>query len=222
MHFTIVKSIFKLIHTVGYPYADTIIVGGDNSGASQPHKHIQFIPLEREDGPPIDRRARRAHVEQPGQTSHPFVTPVYVEHKLLFFSERPFSLHQLSYASHSYRFPSYFDTYPSITLERIISEAFVQLLDLTISAIRVHPDYPVGKPSYNVIITLEYMHIIPRRQDGHVLQETGEKLCVNALGFAGILLVKSEQEIEAVKRESISKILQSVGLENKNIPSQCG
>jgi ATP adenylyltransferase len=58
------------------------------------------------------------------------------------------------------------------------------------------------------------MHIIPRRKDGHVLEETGEKLSVNALGFAGMLLAKSEQEIEALKRESIGKILRSVGLEN--------
>ena len=58
------------------------------------------------------------------------------------------------------------------------------------------------------------MHIIPRRSDGHVLEETREKLNVNALGFAGMLLVKSEQEVEAVKRESIGKILRSVGLEN--------
>ncbi|KAF8813844.1 hypothetical protein BYT27DRAFT_7180611 [Phlegmacium glaucopus] len=165
---------------------------GGNSGASQPHKHIQFIPLESEDGPPIDRLARRAHIELP---------------------EKPFSLHQLSYASHSYRFPSYFDTYPSDRLEMILSDVFLQLLDLAISTIRHHPDYPVGSPSYNVIMTLEYMHIIPRRQDSYVLQETGKKLSVNALGFAGMLLARSEQEVEAVKRESISKILRGVGLE---------
>ena len=96
----------------------------------------------------------------------------------------------------------------------VISDAFLQLLDLTILTIRHHLDYPVGSPSYNVIITLEYMHVIPRRQDDHVLEETGERLSVNALGFAGMLLVKSEQEVEAVKRESIGKILRSVGLEN--------
>jgi len=165
---------------------------GDYSGASQPHKHIQFIPLESQDGPPIDRLARQAHIEIP---------------------EKPFSLHKLTYVSHSFRFPSYFDTFPSDRLEMVISDAFLQLLDATISTIRHYPDYPVGSISYNVIVTLEYMHIIPRRKDGHVLEGTGEKLCVNALGFAGMLMSKSEQEIEAVKRESIGKILRSVGLE---------
>ena len=96
----------------------------------------------------------------------------------------------------------------------VLSDAFLQLLDATISSIRHYPDYPVGSPSYNVIITLEYMHVIPRRKDGHILEQTGEKLSVNALGFAGMLLAKSEQQVEDVKRESIRKILQSVGLEN--------
>ena len=58
------------------------------------------------------------------------------------------------------------------------------------------------------------MHIIPRRQDSYVLQETGEKFSVNALGFAGMLLAKSEQEVEAVKQEGIGEILRGVGLEN--------
>lgn len=166
---------------------------GGYSGASQPHKHIQFIPLDSQDGPPIDRLARRAHVETP---------------------EKAFSLHKVSYTNHSFRFPSCFDTFPSDRLEMVISDAFLQLLDMTISTIRLYPDSPVGSPSYNVIITLEHMHIIPRRQDGYVLEGTGEMLSVNALGFAGMLLVKSKEEFEAVKRESISKILQSVGFEN--------
>ena len=131
-----------------------------------------------------------------------------------YFSEKPFSLHKLSYVSHSFRFPSYLDTFPSDRLETVISNAFLQLLDATISSIRHYPDYPVGSPSYNVIVTLEYMHVIPRRKDGHVLEETGEKLSVNALGFAGMLLAKSEEQVEDVKRESIGKILRSVGLEN--------
>lgn len=131
-----------------------------------------------------------------------------------YFLEKPFSLHQISYACHSYRLPSNFDTYSSDTLETVISDAFIQLLDLTISTIRCQPDYLVGNPSYNVIITLEHMHIIPRRQDSYVLQETGEKFSVNALGFAGMLLAKSEQEVEAVKQEGIGEILRGVGLEN--------
>lgn len=63
-------------------------------------------------------------------------------------------------------------------------------------------------------MTLEHMHLIPRRKDTHVLIETGEKLNVNALGFAGMLLVRSDKESNALKIEGIGKILRSVGLES--------
>jgi ATP adenylyltransferase len=58
------------------------------------------------------------------------------------------------------------------------------------------------------------MHIVPRKHETHSLRETGEKLGVNALGFAGMLLVKSEKELEAVKKEGWSSILKSVGLKS--------
>lgn len=96
----------------------------------------------------------------------------------------------------------------------------MQLLDLSIQTIRHDEDYPVGRPSYNVIITLEHMHLIPRKRETHALAKTGEKLPVNSLGFAGMLLVKSEQELEAVKEEAIGKILRGVGLESV-LDQQC-
>ena len=41
--------------------------GGDQSGASQPHKHMQFLPTEGEDGPPIERLARSARIDKEGR-----------------------------------------------------------------------------------------------------------------------------------------------------------
>ena len=58
------------------------------------------------------------------------------------------------------------------------------------------------------------MHLIPRKEENYILGETGENLSVNALGFAGMLLVKSENELEAVKKENVGKILRGVGLES--------
>ena len=85
------------------------------------------------------------------------------------------------------------------------------LLDLVINNIRRQSDYPPGKPSFNVLLTLDHLHLIPRKQEMHRLEVTGEELPVNALGFAGMLLVKSEVELEAVKSEGAGKILQAVG-----------
>lgn len=90
----------------------------------------------------------------------------------------------------------------------------MSLLDLAISTIRHDPTYPIGPPSYNVILTLEHMHVIPRKEETHTLSETGERLSVNALGFAGMLLVKSERELDAVKKETVGRILRGTGVES--------
>ncbi len=41
--------------------------GGDRSGASQPHKHLQFFPTQTEDGPPIECLARAARIDKDGR-----------------------------------------------------------------------------------------------------------------------------------------------------------
>jgi len=165
---------------------------GDNSGASQPHKHLQFIPVEG-DGPPMERLTRTVKLES---------------------SDKPFSLTSLPYANHVYRLPSITSSTPSSELEETLTNIFISLLDLVISTIRHDPNYPVGRPSYNVILTLEHMYLIPRKYETPVLRETGEKLSVNSLGFAGMLLAKSDAELEAIKKEGVGAILKSVGLES--------
>ncbi|RDX41812.1 HIT-like protein [Lentinus brumalis] len=165
---------------------------GDLSGASQPHKHVQLIPID-DDGPPVEKLARAAKIDQ---------------------EDRPFSLGALPYANHVRRLPSSLsNTSEPDTLEPALADAFLSLLDLAIQTVRHDPTYPAGTPSYNVFLTLEHIHIVPRRQETHTLAGTGEKLSVNALGFAGMLLVKSERELEAVKEEGVTKILKDVALE---------
>jgi ATP adenylyltransferase len=132
----------------------------------------------------------------------------------MFLSDKPFSLTSLPYANHVFRFPQYFPSISYSQLEQMLSQAFLFLLDLVISTVRHDPDYPPGSPSYNVIITLEHMHMIPRRHDEYTIGTTGEKLGVNALGFAGMLLVESEAEMKAAKEEGLGKILRGVGLKS--------
>ncbi|KAF9070100.1 hypothetical protein BDP27DRAFT_644265 [Rhodocollybia butyracea] len=134
---------------------------GDLSGASQPHKHLQFIEVD-EDGPPVEVLARSVSLESQG---------------------KPFTIGALTYANHVFRFPSNLP-YSSIDKrEQILANAFLSLLDLVLSTVRHDPTYPTGPPSYNVILTLEHLHLIPRRLETHTLEETGEILSVNSLGF---------------------------------------
>lgn len=128
--------------------------------------------------------------------------------------DRPFSLKELSYANHIFRFPPDIGTLSIDRLEAILSSAFIQLLDLSISTIRHDPEYPIGSPSYNVILTLEHLHLIPRKHETYTLPETGDKININSMGFAGMLLVRHEGELEAVKREGVMTLLRGVALQS--------
>jgi len=95
-------------------------------------------------------------------------------------------------------------------LEPALTEAFLELLELCISTVRHTADYPVGPPSYNVVLTLRHMYVFPRLRETHLLAVTHEPLGVNALGFAGLLLVKSPAELEAVRTEGAGNVLKDV------------
>ncbi|KAG1865810.1 ATP adenylyltransferase [Suillus subalutaceus] len=165
---------------------------GSNSGASQSHKHIQFIEVE-DDGPPIERLAKAANLEVSG---------------------KPFSLSSVPYANHVYRLPALSNGASPEQLEQVLFLPFLSLLDLVISTVRHAPDYPPGTPSYNVILTLEHMHLIPRRWETYTLGESGATLSINSLGFAGMLMVKSESECQALEQEKIGTVLRGVGVES--------
>lgn len=57
---------------------------------------------------------------------------------------------------------------------------------------------------YNLLITREWMMIIPRSQDKY------ESISINSLGFAGALLVKNEQQMNTLKKFKPLTILQQV------------
>lgn len=99
-------------------------------------------------------------------------------------------------------------------LMQILTRSFLSLLDLTISTVRSDETYPSGRPSFNVIMTLEHIHVIPRRHETCTLAKTGEELSVNALGYAGYLLAKSPEELDGVIAQGVGHILRQVGMES--------
>lgn len=134
--------------------------------------------------------------------------------KLTLILDKPFSLTSLPYANHVFRLPTLSNDASPDQIEQAVFLPFLSLLDLVISTVRHAQDYPSGTPSYNVILTLEHMHLIPRRWESYTLGESGATLGVNSLGFAGMLLVKSESERQALEEENIGKVLRGVGLES--------
>ena len=115
-------------------------------------------------------------------------------------------------------------------LERLrgeLTSAFMSLLDdmyhnFRLRAQQQEAGYPDGpqvtseSPSYNVILTLEHMYIVPRAKEKFVADGGPEgaelTLNVNSLGFAGMLLVQSEDELERVRKVTIRRILGEVGI----------
>lgn len=55
-----------------------------------------------------------------------------------------------------------------------LSQAFLQLFDLVIMSMRQGPSHPPGPPSYNVILTLEHLYVIPRSKEKYAFSKTGE------------------------------------------------
>ncbi|KAG6335577.1 hypothetical protein ID866_3517 [Astraeus odoratus] len=165
---------------------------GARSGASQPHKHIQFIEVTN-GGPPIEKLTCNVNLETPG---------------------KPFAITSLPYANHVFRLPKLSTDATVADLRESLFPPFLSLLDLVISTVRHDPEYPLGPPSYNVILTLEHMHLIPRRHETYALDGMDSVISVNSLGYAGLMLAKSESELEGIKKIGPGKILQGVGVQS--------
>jgi ATP adenylyltransferase len=125
--------------------------------------------------------------------------PAYLAHLAL--ADRPFSLKSLPYANHVSRLPQGLAYITPEERGEKLAGIFLSLYDLAIATVRHDADYPSGPPSFNVILTLEHIHVIPRKHENFVLPRSGEPFSVNSLGFAGYSLVKSEEELGAVKTE---------------------
>ncbi|GAA5913945.1 hypothetical protein JCM8208_007007 [Rhodotorula glutinis] len=187
---------------------------GDESGASQPHKHLQFIPISTGMAP-FDSFID-AH--KPAKPQQPFQLPLpYANFTAL--------LDPPSSASRS-------------DLVAYLGQRFLELLDLMIDHRRrlslsdpgaLGLDAPtrgmrLSELSYNVVMTQQYIHLVPRRREKYTAHSSevevdgaegtpgGRTVSVNALGFAGMVLVKDEETLEVVKRVGVLEVLKEVGL----------
>ncbi|CAE6364689.1 unnamed protein product [Rhizoctonia solani] len=156
---------------------------GVDSGASQPHKHIQFLPTrdeeaDEDDGddsrPPVESYVQRLKIEDDTKV---FSLPLPYAHfvqkldlpKATVSGTKPLSEQALE------------------ELSRTLTSAFLRLLDEAVQAVRLYHNVhnttigaaQVGRasvPSYNIIITSEHMHLIPRLRE-HTLEELHPICC---------------------------------------------
>lgn len=145
---------------------------GDASGHSQPHKHIQVVPL------PLDEEQ-----EKPS----PF-------HNLIMAGPPgvPFKMPGIDFEHSCIQLPE-----DGVTGE-FLQDAYSTLMKGVIDV----------SDSYNMVMTREWMMLVPRRQE----RSSSGVVAVNALGFAGTLLVRSSDEVAEVRAQGPMAILKEVGV----------
>ena len=153
--------------------------GGAVAGASQPHKHLQLVPLPlAKTGVPMEAlfaplRGRTGIARVPGLAfSHAFVwlEPAWAEDAA--------RLHAL-----------YLALLAAVGLE----------------SVRVRGEARQSAP-YNLLLTRRWMLLVPRSKEHY------GPISVNALGFAGSLFVRDEEQMALVRRAGPMAVLRGVSV----------
>jgi ATP adenylyltransferase len=147
--------------------------GGTVAGASQPHKHLQLVPLPLEPG----KRPTPIDAVIPSNTAAGVPSSVDAfdfTHALIPLDGRP------------------------ITADR--AGEFLEHYTLACGLVGVHDE---TRP-YNLLLTRRWMLVVPRTR------EFWQGVSINALGFAGSLLVRNREELDALERTGPLSILKSV------------
>jgi ATP adenylyltransferase len=159
---------------------------GRDAGASQPHKHLQLVPLPLGAGP----------WEAPIEALFDSWAAAGTVSRLL---RLPFR--------HAFGLLE-----PALFEDRARAAGRMQeLYDQEIEAIGVLAegaanDEPRGTAPYNLLVTRRWMLAVPRSQ------EKFGSISVNALGFAGSLFVRDEAEMRALRDAGPMNVLRAVSL----------
>jgi ATP adenylyltransferase len=153
------------------------------AGASQPHKHLQMIPLPLGSGgasTPIDEalsamRGRGGSLIAPGL---PF------KHSFAWLQEEMFQ-HPLTAASR-------------------MTSLYTELLACIGVTHVVHEGLRYTSAPWNLLVTRRWMLIVPRLREGF------EGVGINALGFAGSLFVRDNEQLNTIKRIGPMAMLRAV------------
>lgn len=155
--------------------------GGAQAGASQRHKHLQIVPLPMGDA-------------QYPLPIHPLVQPLLNEPGIATLScfTFPHGLKTLTVAN--WEDPA--------EAGAVLLQSYHDLL----SAVGIDDTLPVPTVPYNLLVTRQWMMLIPRSQDSY------QSIPVNSLGFAGSLLVKNPAQLALLREIGPMQLLKSVSL----------
>ena len=166
--------------------------GGKVAGASQPHKHLQVVPLA-EMALPIEvavelarESAEKTATENAGVWRSPLL---------------PFE-HAIAPLDPSHSAASETD-------QSQLAQTQLTNYQKLLSAVGIHSatDWQgTQTAAYNLLCTRKWMMVVPRSREEYA------DISVNSLGFAGSLLVKNREKLEQLKQLGPMKLLQLVGI----------
>ena len=164
---------------------------GAHSGRSQPHKHIQIVPL------PLDEGDEKKSASN-GTPLNAIIREEVKVGQVTQLSCYPF-------AHGVVRLPELgVSVEPSLELGRLLLEVLKQVLTelgLSYASCVENPSL-----SYNVLMTKEWLMVVPRSR------EEFQGFKVNAVGFAGSLLVQNEEMLAKATKQGPIQILSEVAL----------
>jgi ATP adenylyltransferase len=167
-----------------------------NKKYSQGHKHVQVLPLKREGTqPPIKTLYDEIYDRHIGQ--------IYAINKL------PFVHVIMALDSNIIRAAT-----AKEELTDYLGQMFFGLLDAMFQQLRENAR-PMST-SYNFLMTQDFIMLIPRSKESATVQHEGKsfELSVNSLGFAGLLLCRTEEESKALEaQENLLDLLTQVGVQ---------
>jgi len=155
---------------------------GKLAGASQPHKHLQLVPL-----PLMDQ----------GEAVP--IAPLL--HQAVFSADGIGTLPAFEFVHGLMRFDAGSLACPD--RPEALLTAYLQLLQ-SMGLLDQNQDRPVA--AYNLLVTRRWMLLIPRSQ------ETCHGISINALGFAGAILLRTPEPLEILKQVGPLTVLQQVAI----------
>ncbi len=155
--------------------------GGRTAGASQPHRHLQLVPLPLGPGevqPPVRRWFDAMAMPGPGPTCHPDLP---FEHRVM-----PMPPAWLAEPTRA-----------AVEAEAVYRRMWAEL--------GRHAEGWEQPEPFNLLATREWLWLVPRRCEGVA------GLSVNALGFAGCLLAGDRERFATLERIGPMALLARVG-----------
>lgn len=163
--------------------------GGQTAGASQSHKHLQLVPLPLASaGPPVPI--------EPAITSgrSKTIAGVEFENGIGAIEQFPF-LHAVAELD-------------PLESPLVAAEAMLERYHSLLRAVGLQAKSGETQQTgaYNLLATRRWLLIVPRSQEHFA------SISVNALGFAGALLVRNQQQMQVLKDQGPLAVLKSVAI----------